>query len=95
METKKINFVLCYVLLLAFGMMSFNVVELRSSNDVWFPVSTNGTIQPSPMTGEPEDDDETCSQLIPENVCAVKLPANHTYTNISETGDAPTAGRTL
>lgn len=95
MKRKKVRFTLAYALILAFGMMSFKLVALKPTSEVWFPVATNGTILPNQMIGEPEDDDETCSQLIPENVCAVKLPANHTYTNISETGDAPTAGRSL
>jgi len=70
-------------------LMSFGLADMENQ---WFPVNpTTGQISSVPLDGEPTDN---CVIEEPAPTCAVELPSNHTYNNISQVpSSAPKAGR--
>ena len=55
----------------------------------WYEVDENGGILPTTLPAPSGD----CIEDLEENVCAVRLPSNHNFTNISQTPTAPKAGQ--
>ncbi|WP_149914259.1 hypothetical protein [Sphingobacterium cavernae] len=60
-------------------LMSF-VNKQKQTELEWFSVDPSGSISNTPMSGPPSGD---CSIEVQENFCAVELPEDHSYTNIS------------
>jgi len=55
----------------------------------WYEVDENGAILPTTMPAPSGD----CIENFEENICAVRLPSDHTFTNISQAPSAPKAGQ--
>ena len=59
-------------------LMSFGLSNMENQ---WFAVQNDGTIESAPLTAPPSGD---CQINLPAPTCAVELPSDHSYENISE-----------
>lgn len=84
MKTLKINLVSILSVILAIGLMSFKLSENGKLMNKWYAVESGGTINPSAPLDAPSEAGEDCLVTAPTNVCAVELPDDHTFTNISQ-----------